>query len=540
MPEPSPSTPPTAATPKQPSRMGTWLRYRSWTVIVSLFLILLGLGNIYPFFWMMGTSLKSTPEAARHRENPLPQTKYYITPTGRAALPADYSRSQLSLLADLQTREYLLAQSDQPGPRPRIWPLRHAGLNSLPEAEARQEIEQLRDAGLIVSAPPYREYSLSDQAREQPLDGTIDESQRDLLERMITIEQETPGTVATITDQRFAQEGNLSLQSAEQVLATLTAEGWLMARPPVPAYWLAPDAFGEIANGLNARQLVMLRALADEDDSLRERVDTFVAYRMTLIEYGDSVGLDPEQEVLSEELGEMLEGNLLQSSPFLWANYLIVFKDMRFYVNLITTVLLTLAVVLIVVYTTSMLGYALTRIKFPGKGALLLLLLIGAIAPREAVIIPIFRTLQAAGALEGLWGIVLWMSGVGIGNALLMAGFFLTLPKEVEEAATVDGAGPFRIFFDVAMPMARPIVVTVGLFAFLSAWNDFLIPFILTQASPDMQPLAVAVYSFQQGRTGYWGLTNAAAAIMIIPVIIIFLGLQRHIVKSIAVGAVKG
>jgi len=88
--------------------------------------------------------------------------------------------------------------------------------------------------------------------------------------------------------------------------------------------------------------------------------------------------------------------------------------------------------------------------------------------------------------------------------------------------------------------MARPIVMTVGLFAFIGSWNNFLIPFIVTQAQPDMQPLAVAVYSFQQGHTGMWALTNAAAAIMIMPVILLFLLLQRFIVKAIAVGAVKG
>ena len=88
--------------------------------------------------------------------------------------------------------------------------------------------------------------------------------------------------------------------------------------------------------------------------------------------------------------------------------------------------------------------------------------------------------------------------------------------------------------------MARPIVMTVSLFAFLSAWNNFLIPLLCTQAKPAMQPLAMAVYAAQQERTGFWALTNAAAAIMVLPVIGMFLALQKHIVNAIAVGAVKG
>ena len=124
--------------------------------------------------------------------------------------------------------------------------------------------------------------------------------------------------------------------------------------------------------------------------------------------------------------------------------------------------------------------------------------------------------------------------------ALLMAGFFMTLPREVEEAATVDGAGPFTTYFEIALPMARPIVMTVSLFAFLGAWNQFVVPLICTMGRQEMQPLAVAVYSFQRGHPGFWALINAAAAIMIIPTILMFLSLQRHIVSSISVGAVKG
>ena len=242
----------------------------------------------------------------------------------------------------------------------------------------------------------------------------------------------------------------------------------------------------------------------------------------------------------ARELQELETLGLVDATRFQWINYWVVFKDMRFYLKVLTSIILVGGVVTVTLTITSMLGYALARLSFPGKIWVLMLLLVGAVAPREAVIIPIFRMLQGLGLLDMLWGMVLWLGAVGVGNALLMAGFFLTLPKEVEEAAAIDGAGPFRTFFDIALPMAQPIVMTIGLFAFLSAWNDFLIPFLCTQASPNMQPLAVAVYSMQQEAQGYWHLMNAAAAIMILPVIALFLLLQRYIVRAIAVGAVKG
>jgi raffinose/stachyose/melibiose transport system permease protein len=187
-----------------------------------------------------------------------------------------------------------------------------------------------------------------------------------------------------------------------------------------------------------------------------------------------------------------------------------------------------------------MLGYSLATLKFPGKFWVLGVILAASILPGEARMIPIFKMLMSVGAMDNLWGMIFWLTSFGLGNTLLMAGFFLTLPKDVYEAAAVDGAGPFRTFFDVALPMAKPIVMTVGLFAFLTSWNNFLVPLLCTISRPSMQPLAVAVYNFQQGHPGKWHQINAAAAIMIIPVIILFLLVQKYVVKSIAVGAIKG
>ena len=483
--QPAPTPPPF------PTRAANWFRYRGWRWVVGLLLLAVGLMNIYPFVWMMGTSFKSTSEASNNLAQPYPVSKYYLTEAGRAFVDERMDRlsyRQLKVLALLQTRREMAAdRGDAP---PTIDVAGYAVEASAPTEEAAAELAALAEQGLVEVVPR------GDESDATP---TGDEAG--------------------------------------------------------PLYALTPLAASAFIADFNARQLLVLRFLASEDVTQAERDAVPAGASVTAHQAAVSTGLDRKLETVAdtpgltdaavdymaaEELNAMLEAGLLEWKYVQWINYWIVFKDMRFYLKVLTTIVLTAGVVVLTLLITSMFGYALARLSFPGKGWVLMLLIAGAVAPGEAVIIPIFRMLQGLHLLDGLWGMVLWMSGVGIGNALLMAAFFLTLPKEVEEAATIDGAGPFRTFFDVALPMARPIVMTIGLFAFIGAWNNFLLPFLCTQASPNMQPLAVAVYAMQQQSQGKWELINVAAAFMILPVIVLFLLLQRYIVSAIAVGAVKG
>ncbi|MCC5807180.1 MAG: carbohydrate ABC transporter permease [Opitutales bacterium] len=324
-------------------------------------------------------------------------------------------------------------------------------------------------------------------------------------------------------------------KSAKEVL--VPARKYNLAPGSTPATW--PEA------RLNEAQLEMLGILREEDERRRRNIETFVPYRVQTADYARQFDLrtaDGARDLARAraELDEMSALGILETTRFQTENYTVVWTDMRFYLHTLTSFAITAAVVALTILMSSMLGYALAKMRFPGKMLVFSLLILGAVAPREAVIIPIFRMVQSLGLLEGLWGMILWLSAVSIGNTFLMAGYFLTIPKEVEESAAVDGAGPFRIFFSISLPMAKPIVMTVGLFAFLNAWNDFLIPLLCTMAQPDMQPLAVAVYSFRGAHPDDWHLTSAAAAIMVVPVILLFLFCQRQIVNSIAVGAVKG
>jgi raffinose/stachyose/melibiose transport system permease protein len=122
---------------------------------------------------------------------------------------------------------------------------------------------------------------------------------------------------------------------------------------------------------------------------------------------------------------------------------------------------------------------------------------------------------------------------------LLFAGYFSQIPAELEEAARMDGVGTFRTFWFVMLPLSKPIIVTVVVMQTLYAWNDFLLPLVVTLANPAIRTLSVAVYAFKGENYVDWGGMTAASAITILPVVILFLFLQRYFIDGLA-GAVKG
>lgn len=432
----------------------TFVRFQGWRIVLPVLLVGLGLLNVYPFFWMIGTSLKAVGEAGHERHRPIPRLKYYLTEKAETPLPGGLVMPQLRLLVSLERR----LRAD--GAPPAISAGDYAERYYVAPEDAPAHLRQLAEMGLLV--------------------------------------QDAPGR-------------------------------WTMVQAPI-----------SVADGLNARQLLRIAALAAENADRPGKQFVVMPDSVSAGDHARDCGIDEGQATADLE-GLVARGYMVARRAQL-RNYVELLGDptIRFWLPLINSLVLTASVVTLTIMLTTMLGYALARLHFPGKMLVLGLLLAGTVAPNEAIIIPVFRMLHSLGLLDGMGGMILWMSGVGIGNTFLTAGFFLTLPKEVEEAATIDGAGTFRTFFDVALPMARPIVMTVCLFAFLGSWNEFMRPLVCTMSRPQMQPLAVAVYTFQKGYPGAWQLFNAAAAVMIVPVIVLFIFLQRHVVRSIAVGAVKG
>lgn len=205
----------------------------------------------------------------------------------------------------------------------------------------------------------------------------------------------------------------------------------------------------------------------------------------------------------------------------------------------LNTTFITVMATVITVVTVALIGYVLGRYAFRGKRAVIGLFAAAIFLPEGYTIIPIFDLLHRMHLSTSLWGIILAESGgAHIIMVLLFAGFFGQLPKELEEAALVDGAGFLRTFWQVFLPLSKPVIATCIIFQFTVSWNDFLLPLVVTLTQPNLRTLSVGIYSFQSQYFTDWSGMAAASTIALIPIIVVFLFLQRYFVEGIA-GAVK-
>ncbi len=209
----------------------------------------------------------------------------------------------------------------------------------------------------------------------------------------------------------------------------------------------------------------------------------------------------------------------------------------RYFVN--SVFVATLSTILSVTLA-SMLAFVFARYEFPGRRVLFGALLFTIMVPGLVLLIPQFVLARNLGLLNSLWGLIIVYSVLNMGlNTFLMRGFFAGMPKEVFDAAQVDGAGPFRLFWSVALPLAKPGLATVTIFSFLAAWDEFTWA-IVTIADRELYTLPVAIRLFQRANGTEWGLVFAASLIALAPVLVLFVALQRHIVSGAFQGATKG
>lgn len=221
-------------------------------------------------------------------------------------------------------------------------------------------------------------------------------------------------------------------------------------------------------------------------------------------------------------------------------NYVRAWREANISTYFFNTLLVTVGSVVITVISSALMGYVMGRRAFPGRPILFGLMLFTLFVPQGYTIIPVFELLTAAGLGQSLWGLTLATCGHSIVIfTMLFAGYFGQMPKELEEASRMDGVGPVKTFWYVMLPLSKPIIVTVIVMQTLQAWNDFLLPLVVTLANPSLRTLSVGVYSFKGEHFVDWGGMNAAAAITIVPIVLLFLFLQRYFIDGLA-GAVKG
>ncbi|GGN91973.1 ABC transporter permease [Actinoplanes lobatus] len=201
----------------------------------------------------------------------------------------------------------------------------------------------------------------------------------------------------------------------------------------------------------------------------------------------------------------------------------------------VLTVLFTLGVSLLG-------GYAFAMFRFPGRNLLFLVTLAILMVPYATLLIPLYVLLNDLGLQNSLVGLALVLTMFQLPFAVFMMRIsFEAVPKELGESALVDGCGSFRALLHIMLPAVRPGLITVGLFAFLAAWNDFITPLVLISDS-DRVPLPLAVANMRQQVMGIvdYGATEAGVVTLALPCILLFLALQRHYVRGFMSGALKG
>lgn len=224
---------------------------------------------------------------------------------------------------------------------------------------------------------------------------------------------------------------------------------------------------------------------------------------------------------------------------FLFSNYIQAWKDASFGQYFVNTLLITVGTVLVTLVVTSMAGYVLARTTFPGKGLCLGLVSATLFLPHGYTIIPIFDLVQRLHLLDSLWSVIIVETSGGIvfGTFLFM-GYFMSIDRELEDAAAVDGANFHQTFWRIMLPLSGPMIATVGLFSAISAWNNFFIPLVFTLGRPELRTLAVGMYAFIGENSTQWTLLAAGTVITLVPIVVLFLLLQRFFVNGLA-GAVK-
>lgn len=242
-------------------------------------------------------------------------------------------------------------------------------------------------------------------------------------------------------------------------------------------------------------------------------------------------------------------GEILTSSKFLpskidISNYTQAWSIANFSKYTLNSVWYSAISVIIALYTSSICGYVFARGEFRGKNTIfaiftsLMFITLG-----TSSLYPQLQILKILHLNTSLWGlIVMSFFGIKITNVFLVRGFINSLPKALDEAAAIDGCSYIGIFFRIILPLLKPIMATIGIFAFTSAWNDYLMPMIVTLANPAQRTLPVGMIELKgnSNAAAAWNLILAGGMISAIPMVIVYLIFNRFFIKGLAAGAVKG
>lgn len=221
-------------------------------------------------------------------------------------------------------------------------------------------------------------------------------------------------------------------------------------------------------------------------------------------------------------------------------NFQVAFTSRNFGRAFLNSGLVAVSTAFIVTMLASMMAYAFARFEFIGKNAIFYSLLLMLMVPGVVLIIPQFMLAKNLGVINSLGGLILvYSAGPLAFNTFLLRGFFEALPRELEESAVIDGANSFTIFIRIIMPLALPAVSTVAVFAFLGAWDEYILALnFITDES--LRTLPIAIANFRGQHATNWGLVFAGSLTAVVPTVLLFIFFQRYFIQGLTSGAVRG
>lgn len=240
---------------------------------------------------------------------------------------------------------------------------------------------------------------------------------------------------------------------------------------------------------------------------------------------------------------ELTLGNSFLPQEWHPENFYTAFVRSNFSQYFLNSAIISLSVMVLAVITTSLAGYVFARRDFVGKRFwLALYTALMFIALGSVTLYPTYTLLAKLKINKILLGLILTLLGAQISNVMLVRGFINGIPKELDEAAILDGCNPFQIYWKIIFPLIRPIIAVVALFSFRTAWNDYITTLVFSISMPTLRTLTVAVVQlrYSANAAAEWHIMLAGAAISIIPILIVYLFCHKQFIGGLTAGAVKG
>jgi multiple sugar transport system permease protein len=225
--------------------------------------------------------------------------------------------------------------------------------------------------------------------------------------------------------------------------------------------------------------------------------------------------------------------------PFIWtlANYIDIWSRVPFARLFLNSILFAGGVTAVSLFLDSMTAYALSRLTFPGRDAIFVVILVALMLPFQVTFIPVFVTVHDLGLLNSFGGLIIPRATNAFGIFMLRQ-FFITLPRALDDAARIDGAGEFYIYSRIILPLSGPALATLAVFHFMYNWNDFLWPLLIT-SSTEMRTLPAGLALFVGAHVVEYGVVVAGAVLALAPLLVAFLFAQRYFIQGIAMTGLK-